>query len=563
MEIMDDLQDMQTKLLLEMGSIDKDTLTKLRALMADYANAEKSLNAIVAELKTTASTELAIYVNQLEKKSSEFMEEFHEHIKTWVNDYVTPEMFGAVGDGVTDDSDSFRRMNDYAYETKVEIKLSNKKYYVKGSHIFGAPKSFKETDYDRLTYNLNIDGGESIILWKPLTDADYFLYGQHLRHSNVKNLKIKVVSDRIQGSFLATNTNNSNNESHTFSCNLFENICVNGNLKNFLLFDSTGDKPTHDDLSTFINCSASCLIYYATNNGNSVNLVFTNCSYSSYGLETEESGSLVKIYTNSWGGGLTFHGCHITTKNNDIVINTQLSNRRRIALHDCRIEVYGNNVQLVNTTGGIIEFSNFECIPLTDDFEHEYFNITEYGTVHANNCTFLGTNAKIGGYASFEKCMFYVGRTIIDIVCGITNTFENAIPHHLHIDPPLLPRNDKTIVPLIYDNHYSVERITELKGIINGKYIVNKNAFYEVCAPITATFEYIHNGINDSATYALYVNDKLINRVTFSEKIEGVELHVNDTINFRFYSDNVSTSDVAETVLGVTSSTMIMRYTCN
>lgn len=51
-------------------------------------------------------------------------------------DYVRPEDFGAVGDGVTDDTDSFRKAMSNMYQNGLDtVKLRNKRYYLKNLEV--------------------------------------------------------------------------------------------------------------------------------------------------------------------------------------------------------------------------------------------------------------------------------------------------------------------------------------------------------------------------------------------------------------------------------------------
>ena len=58
------------------------------------------------------------------------------------NSYVTPEMFGAVGDGITDDTIAFQNAIDYATSTQLfaEIRVSNKRYLVSSLQLKSGTK---------------------------------------------------------------------------------------------------------------------------------------------------------------------------------------------------------------------------------------------------------------------------------------------------------------------------------------------------------------------------------------------------------------------------------------
>lgn len=56
---------------------------------------------------------------------SKINSEFYPYIK---NDYVTPEMFGAIGDGTTDDTEAVKAALQYSIQNKVPLKIIKKNY---------------------------------------------------------------------------------------------------------------------------------------------------------------------------------------------------------------------------------------------------------------------------------------------------------------------------------------------------------------------------------------------------------------------------------------------------
>ena len=56
------------------------------------------------------------------------MNNFDEHLDT-ITTYITPEMFGCIGDGIIDDTVNLQRCIDYAISKKVSIKSKSYKKY--------------------------------------------------------------------------------------------------------------------------------------------------------------------------------------------------------------------------------------------------------------------------------------------------------------------------------------------------------------------------------------------------------------------------------------------------
>lgn len=90
--------------------------------------------------------------------------------------YVTPGMFGAVGDGVTDDTESLQEAIDYCLEHKMALKLRAGTYRItKPLHLWMA---YGGSDPDRFTFTLTGEGKQTIIKKTTNTPSE-------LRHHDV------------------------------------------------------------------------------------------------------------------------------------------------------------------------------------------------------------------------------------------------------------------------------------------------------------------------------------------------------------------------------------------
>lgn len=115
--------------------------------------------------------------------------------------FLTPEMFGAVGDGSTDDSNAFTSMISYAETNNISIILLNEKEYYLGSGI-------------NINTNLSIYGNNSTLLNTPLNIANGDIVLDGITFKNMRGNAI---------------------------------ICIGGNLSvNNCYFEEIGIRPTID-----------------------------------------------------------------------------------------------------------------------------------------------------------------------------------------------------------------------------------------------------------------------------------------------------------------------------
>lgn len=109
-EIIRELEETKNRILKELSGVDKVTLTRLREVLADYNRIDHNINEKIKTFMENGN----VILDGAEEVASLFREEIRKisSLEAQLNilernlDYVTPLMFGAVGDGVTDDSDA-------------------------------------------------------------------------------------------------------------------------------------------------------------------------------------------------------------------------------------------------------------------------------------------------------------------------------------------------------------------------------------------------------------------------------------------------------------------------
>ena len=243
----------------------------------------------------------------------------------WKNECLYPEWFGAVGDGVHDDTKAIRLTILNAFNNHKEIRLASPYYYVAGDNPFGLeyfneeneiPFFYKEGlkgDDNRSRYNLNIDGNGALVFWEPLREDDVFSFVGYLRNSLIQNFTIvcKQKKNNLYGDIFSTHFSKEG-QCHIFSNNIFRNIRISGGCRRVFSFDSFNEKQSHDDLSLFEKITASDYkVFCYISNGNAVGNAFYNCNT----CLSVDGAVDYYINCNSWAGNLRIVGQHFTIMN--------------------------------------------------------------------------------------------------------------------------------------------------------------------------------------------------------------------------------------------------------
>ena len=157
-EIINYLDEYKNKLLLEMSGVDKATLTRLREIIKEFDKIEQQVCARINFLENNqnsftveSSANYEKFVKETEKLVSDFEKSIEKEFDVFTlsyNDrtaelqqktlgYVTPQMFGAVGDGLTDDYISIVKAIKHCTETKSTLVFPKAQgYYISAGLTF-------------------------------------------------------------------------------------------------------------------------------------------------------------------------------------------------------------------------------------------------------------------------------------------------------------------------------------------------------------------------------------------------------------------------------------------
>ena len=112
-------------------ALESKTASDIQTLQGNMSNAinvvQQNHDTDMQELRNSVSDELNAMHDNLTEEANAMKNEIDTKMDELIEEsenmqaYVTPQMFGAVGDGVTDDSTIFNAVLDYARAKKIKV----------------------------------------------------------------------------------------------------------------------------------------------------------------------------------------------------------------------------------------------------------------------------------------------------------------------------------------------------------------------------------------------------------------------------------------------------------
>jgi hypothetical protein len=225
--------------------------------------------------------------------------------------FISPEMYGAVGDGVTDDTSCIRQAVTDAYTNNLTLIFGSPKYKVSGDNPLGLPKAIPSDSKLTIERSFNVDWNDTHFFYYPQNETDAFAFVGYLRSSEWGHAKITVTPPNGQtnyGDIFSTHFGITN-APHEFSSNILKNIWIDGSLRYVFNFDcGTDELQQHDDLTLFQKITAvGYKKFFYTNNSNAVANTFDNCAT---GMTV--NGAVDFHIAGPWAGGLRVINHHFT-----------------------------------------------------------------------------------------------------------------------------------------------------------------------------------------------------------------------------------------------------------
>ena len=313
--------------------------------------------------------------------------------------YVTPEMYGAVGDGITDDSSAFEQ----AIQSGLPIVLKNKTYLVANTlKVNRQAVTFLGTTYypGTLTNTVQNIPDNSTILYT----GETYLFDVELDTIDTP-YNSRVAGFRLQN--LTIKGNNSNTLVYGVNASeMFISNCTFANAKyGFNLIDSwdsiffnckfiNGAEGIHSEGSAdttnalhVVSCRFEGLSSYGVCLKKCVDNLIVNCKFEIY-----NDDYCVAFYTkDSINYNNSIMNCFFTTKSGTYAIKDNGINNVI-----CGCSFHGNNIGAIDTTGVTIFTNN---VIYSDKYDATAYIVNARGFLSniSNNCIYIGnsTNAAI------------------------------------------------------------------------------------------------------------------------------------------------------------------------
>lgn len=306
--------------------------------------------------------------------------------------YVTPEQFGAFGDGVRDDSDSLNQMFAFAKENGLNVKFRPKKY--------------------RILDTININGDNILVDFNKATiiiDKEY------------SDNEDPITAILITGDFKFSTLNNLNLK----SVQLFKHYGIIVDVgKKWIEYNNLNN--IH--VSGFIDCFKVKMGGGTSTESGIVYNNFTNCSFTNFsnnGIYIEQNAT----NTGNWMNQNTFINCKFSNgKNGFTCLNVSVQN---LIFNQCSFEILGFHNTSENQFDSAYGFkgNKVTSVYFTNSYfenisPHRVATLAEITSFTNSNETSSAGNKKIGNYELFYD---YYNQTIRPIGVEKGGNYGNVI----------------------------------------------------------------------------------------------------------------------------------------
>ena len=488
------------------GEWDKNKSYEPLTIVSNEGNSYTSRTFVPTGVSITNETYWALtgnYNAQVEyyrRETAEVKSDLDE-LKTNVTNksyFITPEMFGAKGDGVTDDSEAIQNAVNYASEHLIPLIFSGKTY------LLGTKKDF----IIRVKSNSILIGNNTTITIPNnfVTDTYFNLFGN--------DATTKVENVRFEGFIFDLNGSN----------NLVTTLTQRSIAQASIKFLSTSCKNINVYNCVFKNCTGLHYVYISGENAKVINCEFYNCGGSITGNTANNDFTCVFLASKY---GLV---------ENCIFKNDLTVSETGVGGGNTGVELHCEDGKINNC-----DFIKFKQSVITDNDREQ---ISAYNNL-ISNCYFNGINAIDVWTEKTNECSINVDNCVIICIEDGRAIYSENIKGYapkLTITNSVIKHTDTTQNLLSLHNYSNVKIINSVLSDCNNAIHISDGNLTEAYTLNVTNCEFNNcvNGIYEAAGSLENIFSIISN--TFSN-ISGVDIVVNRlNINSKIISNSHSTT---------------------
>lgn len=433
------------------------------------------------------------------------------------NVYITPEEFGAVGDGVTDDSTAFNACIAKANETGKYVLLSNKTYLIGDTLMDNA--------------DTNIIGVNTVII------LDNNMFTKQIVNCVFSNITFKrtVISDLpLTENFYSSQFKYCNFVDINY---LFNNISPRINTLEHLLLDECNLQNTQlihvtNQFNGVVYSINKTLFYYDEDYKQRTTIIggyiggkfiFNNCTFSKF-----EPDGITELFSSL--DNFEFNNCYIHTYDNAntfLLPNISSVEKQQITFNNC--DISNNNKYLVDVYN-----TNYTVLP-TVNIKYSTLKVNAIFNTK-NACSLWLENNQIDTKPIINAGVGEVN--IVEIQQKYSDTSENIFPWTT--DPAPTVENNVSLNKIGTDEYYVLTESKD-KNVKKLDYYFKYNVDYLPTAPYYGNNIFIRyldlEGYTVKRSYLSNNTCKLKNKST-GELIDYVYLMLDDNVTVTTLKDN-------------------------